>query len=312
MKKLGIMIIAFVLLFWLVNCANENQDVSQAELTESLKEIVSADEIIDLEMLDDGEALPVTYDVGELAKAVGDTFPVDFRQVRFGRILVGKPERNVEITLAETTAIALVTTTMTGKFKVVLIDTVTRTVVDSVSKDFTEITKQKLRLRRVRFTDNPKRDWRIVAVSPIIGRSLDNYLEIQRLRLQQRHGEWALELSNDSSDSLLNYFLDREQLVSLKAQGVYDIAVTVDKPLLYHDLGELVTTDFGIGIGLLKCRRYLTDEDHDHVYTGIVSMHGRRSPMCRLAVNVISAASIFVKSEPVVSTFWIIPYWTKS
>lgn len=312
MRYGSILMLSLAVTFLLVNC-DVNQSVSSQELSQALKEIVLSDEVIDLDALDDGGALSEEYNYGELAKTAGDTLPVDWRQVRFGRRINGKSTHEVTIELAETTAVALVTTTITGQFKVVLIDTTSGEVIDSVNKDFTEIAKQKLLLKRIRYTDRPKRDWRVVAASPVIGRSLGNTIEIREVRLQPRQSIGGLVLSNDTNDSLLNHLLDREQLVALKARGVYDVAVKLENSRpFYLEPGELVTFDFGMKAGVFKFRRPLLDENNDNVYEGLIGLHGKRSTMCRLVISVIDYATIFIKSAPMNSTFWALPYWVKS
>lgn len=302
------LLIGLLVALLLIGCEG-SKSVSSDELAESLKELILTDEVTDLEALNDGGALPSIYDYGTLAKTTGDTLPIDWRLVRYGRKITGRPTREVEITLAETTAVALVTTTITGQFKVVLIDTTTHTVIDSVLKDFTEMARQKLQLKRVRYTERPKKDWRVTAASPIIGRSLGNTIEIKQIRLQPRNASDNLILSNDSNDSLLDCFLDRERLVALHANGSYLVQVAIENSQpFYQEPAELVTLDFGIKPGWLKFRRPLQDVDNDNIFTGVIDWHGKQAPMCRLVINVIDYASIFVKSAPLNSTFWAVPY----
>lgn len=307
-RTIALFILSFMLV-WLSSCDTaKNSD----NLSAALKEIIEEDEVISLDALDDGGAQELTYDYGSLAKAVGDTLPVNFRQVRFGRKITAKPTREIELNIAETTAVALVTTTVTGKFKIVFVDTVQHTAIDSVTKDFTEISYQKLKLQKVRNTDNPKKDWQVVAVSPIIGRTVGNTIEIESFSLKLRNSDEGLELANDANDSLLDHFIDRQSLIKLRPNGAYNITIAIENTQpFYQEPGEFVTVNFGIKMGVLKFRRPLLDQDNDNIYTGVIMLHGHRSPMCRLFLDVIDYASIFVKSAPFNATFWAFPHWVK-
>ena len=311
-KRIAWLTMLMLPVFVLMQC-----DITDTEdnLITALKELINADEIIGIDGIDDQGAQDVQYDYGTLAKIAGDIYPANLRLVRFGRKLDAKPTREVEILATnDSIAIALVTTTATGQFKVVLMDTVSHTVADSVTKAFTEVAKQKIKLRRVRWTDRPRKDWRVVAASPIVARTVGNSIEISRISLIARNGNTTvLELVNDAEDSVLNHFLDRSVLIGMRPNGLYDLELALTNANPYPVApGELVTVHYGVKRGVLKFRRPLQDPENDDVFSGVIGLHGYRTGMCRIFFDVIDYAAIFDEAAPFNATYWAVPYLIKN
>jgi len=312
-KRIWLFIIPFLTTgIFLASCDNTTSS-DEDELISILKEIVEADSTIMLDGLDDDGAQDMEYsDDPGLAKALADTFPVDFKLVRFGRKLNLKPIRevNIEMNDEETEALAEITSTRTGYFVVVLKDTVNHTIADSVWKPFTEIAKQKLKLEKKYDTGNPRRDWKVTAFSPIIGKTVGNTIEITGLSLKK--DTVVVNFTNDETDSLLDHFFGRYDYPALKANGLYQVEMSVSNPdPFFQEPSELAMVHYGIRKGFLKCRRLLHDPENDDSFTGEIHLHGHRSHMCRVFFDVIDLASIFDTDAPLNSTYWAFPYRVK-
>jgi len=311
MKKISKVLIPgmlVVFIFWMGCESTTSSDVD--ELEPILREIVEADSTILIDGIGDEGAQTAEYDnESGLSKAVLDTFPYDFNLVRFGRKLSGHPTREVEIEIDGNIAEALVTTTITGNFIVVHIDTSTNppNILDSVSKAFTQVAKQKIRLRRFRNTNNPRHNWRVVAFSPIIARTGDKLLEIMDISIMS--DSLSITLANDSEDSLLNHFFNRFELPVFRPFMLYHVELGVNNPdPFFYDPGEGAIVHYGIKRGIMKFRRVLHDDENDDSFAGDFRVRGQGLRMRRLFFDVIDLASIFDEDAPLNSTFWAFPY----
>ena len=305
-SRIFIMGMLAVFLFWMGCESTTSSNVD--ELLSILREIIIADSTILIDGIGDEGAQTAEYDYESgLSKAVLDTFPYDFRLVRFGRRLSGHPTREVEIEIDGNVAEALVTTTITGNFIVILRDTVNHTIADSTSKPFTQVAKQKIRLRRFRNTSNPRHNWRVVAFSPIIARTGDKLLEITDISIVS--DSLSINLANDSEDSLLNHFFDRLELPIFRPFKLYHVELGVNNPdPFFYDPGEGAMVHYGIKRGVMKFRRVLRDDENDDTFEGNFRVRGQGLRMRRLFFDVIDLASIFDEDAPLNSTFWAFPY----
>jgi len=279
------------------------------EIVEALEEIVLADSVIMIDGLDDEGAIDLEYSEG-LEKAVGDTFPYDLFLVRFGKKFSGSLNKDVHIEVNGDTAIALITTTINAKFIIHLLDTTnsTVTVIDSVKKDFTITTKQNLKIAKFRNTGNPRKDWKVVAFTPILGRSDNCNLEITNIKLFYLDTT-VMDISNDQNESLLDFYIGRDTFIHFKPNVRFDVLVTVENPTPFiYEPSELALVHYGLRRGLLKIRKPLLDPENDNTFTGKIKMHGHNSHMCRIYFDLIDLASIFDKNAPVNFTFWGLPY----
>jgi len=309
MKKISKVLIPGILvvfLFWMGCESTTSSDVD--ELESILREIVIADSTILIDGIGDEGAQTAEYDYESgLAKAVLDTFPYDFRLVRFGRKLNGHPTREVEIEIDGNMAEALITTTITGNFIVILRDTVNHTIADSTSKPFTQVAKQKIRLRHFRNTSNPRHNWRVVAFSPIIARTGDKLLEITDVSITS--DSLSITLANDSEDSLLNHFFDRFELPVFRPFKLYHVELGVNNPdPFFYEPGEAAIVHYGIKRGIMKFRRVLHDDENNDSFAGDFRVGRQGCRMRRVFFDVIDLASIFDEDAPLNSTFWAFPY----
>jgi len=306
-KTTFVSIIALILTLFIIGCDSPTSEKS--DLISALKEIVESDSAVVVEGINDSGAKESAYEsMSELSKAVGDTFPLSYRLVKFGRKITSRPTLETEITLVDdSSATALVKTTTSGQFIVILRDTVNYTIADSVSKPFTEIAYQRLKLHKVSDTGDDKKDWRVTAFSPIISRTENCSIEITRLNLQD--DSLAIELSNDSEDTLLNVFFDRSDIASLRPNGQYSVEIDVGNPNpFFYEPGELALVHYGATRGMMKFRHPLEDPENNGSFVGEIRLHGNRAPMCRVFFDVINLASIFDKNAPFEATYWAFPY----
>lgn len=298
-----------VLVLYLARCENTTGHDDQ-ELLDAIKDIVLADSVVMLDGFDDGGAADVDYEQG-FAKAVSDTFPLDFFLVRFGRRITEKPKRDVVVEISGDTAIAEITSTIHGKFIVHYIDTTNHVLKDSVVKDFTTVTKQRIKLYKHRNTRNPGRNWKVVAFTPIVGRTEGSDLEILSVSVD-RNGEKIFSIENDSTDSILDFYIDRDTFVNFRSNVLLHVEMTVANPTPFvYEPGEVALVHYGVRRGIMKARKRLTDPENDNVFEGFIRMHGHGSHMCRTFFDLIDMATIFDKSAPVNSTFWALPYRVK-
>ena len=307
MKKIIWIVIAAALLIGLTGC--DATTTSQSELRAVLESLVLADSTIAINGLEDGSPRPAEYDVeGGLAKAA-DTLPYNFRTIRFGRRFMAQPEREVELTIApdEQSAEALVMTTVSGVFFVVTIDTVNHVPVDTVIKPFVQTTRQKLRLEKFRATSNPRRNWRVTALTPILGATANNLIAIGQVSITGSNVN--ITLSNPVADSLLNIWFERADLPVLGPRQIFGVTMTVTNPdpFIYAP-GELAAVHYGINPQVLKFRRILSDPENDDTFTGRFTTANQGARMRTLFLDVIDLRSIFNTEAPFDATFWAIPY----
>jgi len=305
LRMVLLMMLAVILVFYLASC--ENAAGPSDDLIDAIKDIVLADSVVMLDGFDDGGAADADYEQG-LAKAVLDTFPLDYFAVRFGRRITGKPERDVVVEISGDTAVAEITSTIYGKFIIHYVDTTNHVLKDSVIKDFTVVTKQRVKLYKYRSTRNPKRNWKVVAFTPIVGRTEGSDLEILSVCVDH-NGEEIFSIQNDSTDSILNFYIGRETFVNFRPNVTLHVKMSVANPTPFiYEPGEVALVHYGVRRGIMKARRRLTDPENDDVFEGLVRMHGHGSHMCRTFFDLIDMATIFDKGAPVNSTFWALPY----
>jgi hypothetical protein len=279
------------------------------ELVAILEQIVLQDSTILLDGLDDGSAMEEEYqfDLSFGKIVVQDTFPSNFRLVRFGRKFDGDPVRVVEIENDGRNADAFITTTRTGNFIVILRDTLTHMVIDSVSKPFTQVAWQQLKLHKFRDQDDESRNWRIVAFSPILSRTGTKALEITLLTLTGE--DIDINLSNNTGDTMLDYYFDRFGLPIFHPAEQFEVNLMVSNadPFAYAP-GEAAMIHYGLRRHILKNRRALRDPENDNIFSGQLYMHRSGYAMFMAFFDVIDLASIFDTAVPLNATFWAIPY----
>jgi len=299
--------IMLILALFIIGC--DSPTSGKNDLISALKEIVESDNAVVTEGINDSGAMESVYEsLSELSEATGDTFPMNYRLVKFGRKIATKPTMETDITLVDdSSATALIKTTTSGKFIVILRDTVNRGIADSVSKPFTEIAYQRLKLHKVADTGDDRKDWRVTAFSPIISRTENCSIEITHLSL--RDDSLTIELSNDSENTLLSVFFDRSNIASLRPSGKYSVEIDVTNPdPFFYEPGELALVHYGVTRGMMKFRQPLEDPENDGSFVGEIRLHGQRSPMCRTFFDVINLSSIFDKNAPFEATYWAFPY----
>ena len=311
MKKLtsSISIMFLMIAITWMGCESTTS-VSEDEMVSAIMELVESDSTITLDGIGDGGAIEEEYEYdGELIKAVMDTFPESYWLVRFGRKLSGQISREFDVEVEGDSAYVMVTTTMTGDFKVVLLDTANHTIEDSISKPFTQISKQQILVRRFRRTDNPRRNWRVIGFSPILSRSVGNTIEITDLLVESDSNDFSLSLSNDSEDSILDRFLSRDELPVLRPWQRYHVELGVSNPdPFYYEPGEGAIVHYGLKRHILKFRRPLRDPENDDTFEGYIRIHRGSPRMCRIFFDLIDLASIFDTDAPFNSVFWALPY----
>lgn len=262
--------------------------------------------------LDDGGAQPPSYEAGATPKA-GDYI----EPVRYGRR--GKYTlESVDITFEgapgepDSLAIATVTKTFTGTFVVVAKDT------DSASpeaykvyeKPFETTVVRRAKLRRVAFTDNPLRNWRIVQVTMSKAQSVPTTVNIVSLTVEAP-GQSPLVITEP-----LDYWLPRHKGLPMFAPGdTVKVYVALTNSNTYPPPpGTTVLLHFGVDRGFHRARRPLNDQGlypdqvaGDGVFSGSwVVKHDQG--LRHLVIDAIDNGTIYDDTAPYNSVQWGMVY----
>ena len=308
MKKLSLVLALSVGLLLLFsgcdNLSTESDEPSQSEIEEAILAIVNADSTTSLDgFFDQDDYAPdYSYDQGGLLKISSpqDTLPNDLPHIRFGRRLTGDFQRTVDVNIVDDTAYVSITTQFDAEFRVVFIDTsdTSGELPDPVVKPFTATSLQNLKLLRFRHTRNPRLNWRIIAVSPRVIFTENTPIYINSITLST-DGNTVFSLTNDDSSSVLNLWIDRDNLPVLHQGDTLHLVVGVENPdPFYYDPGELCFLNMGVHRRILRFRRLLFDPENDNTFERNVRVHRRVPVMCRLFIDLIDYRSIFDTEAP--------------
>jgi len=184
MKKFAVLTLSFFLI-GLVGCSKSPVDVQEN------------DEAVIAQMLSDSTDL--VYDAlnDETDDAIQDDSPnwlarstvatTSWVRFHFGRIATKKEKRNIEVVMdSDTTATAYIYIKIEGKFKIFKAEGIApdSALVTKVEKPMVHELERIVHLRKVRNTDDPRKNWRIKDVSMRNGHSPDNTVEIVELRIK--------------------------------------------------------------------------------------------------------------------------------
>lgn len=317
MKKI-LPVLIMISMIW-VGCGdsrNQNDDISE------LLKLIENDEMLKLDLLDEGGALDEEYtdgiEDGGGYKIMADTlWPNSNYRLRFGRQILNH-ERDVSFDIQDDTAYADISRSISGNFFVVAFDS-NHTMVDSFVKAFDSDF-----YRRVRFTRNDSssnRPWRINAFTIGTGVS-GSKVNITSLACYDTNtGDTLYSYSaNDAGD----VFILRSDVPTFapRDQVRIEISVTNEEPVFSVDSldsGEKAILNFGRERGERARRRFndsglFGDETAgDNIFTmlwrvhGIHPNHGNRR-VFNTHFDVIDNATLFISDGGYNVAVWSIPY----
>lgn len=309
--------------FILTSC--EDNQTSYTELEAELDQILLRDEMLGLDGFGDEGAAAEEYSEGledNSAKLLieGDYPPDSIWTYRFGR-LIEEVNRDVQYTHGEDEILAEIYCTVTGLFIVKVFDT-TFTMIDSVTKPFTQDFQRKVRFEPA---DNPEVDstaWRVKDFTIGVG-GIGEKVAITKLeyfRPSEDQTTWESVFSMEA-ENVLDTFISREDIPTFPAWSYVRVEVTVsnDEPIYDFRSGEKVMMHFGRD-RRHKARRCMFDNGEfggdevalDDVFTRIWSIHGpgwgHNSRAFRSFFDVIDFGTLFNTQEDVHTSFWSFPY----
>ncbi|MGQ9560256.1 MAG: choice-of-anchor X domain-containing protein [Candidatus Oleimicrobiaceae bacterium] len=292
---------------------NPTQAVDRAADEAAIRAIIAADLDVFHELgIDDAGAQAPEYDATGLPKS-GDYI----EPVRYGRR--GKYElESVDIQFSgvpgepDTIAIATITKTFTGTFVVAAKDT------DSTTPEAYKVYEKPVRttvvrkalLRRVAYTDNPRRNWCLVAVTMSEGVSDQTTINVASLRVEAS-GQEPLVITDP-----LEYWRDRHQGLPVFAQGdTVKVYVALTNSNHYPpEPGTTVLVHFGVDRWWQRGRRPLNDNGvypdmaaGDGVFSGswvVGHGHGLR----HLVIDAIDNGTIYDDRAPYNAVCWGMVY----
>ncbi len=292
---------------------NPTQAVDRAADEAAIRALITADPDVfhELGIYDGGAQVP-EYDATGMPKS-GDYI----EPVRYGRR--GKYElESVDIQFSgepgepDTIAIATITKTFSGTFVVVARDT------DSTTPEAYKVYEKPVRtnvvrkamFRRVGYTDNPRRNWCLVAVTLSEGVSEQTTINVTSLTIEAP-GQEPLVITDP-----LEHWMDRHQGLPVFAQGdTVKVYVTLTNSNHYPpEPGTTVLVHFGVDRGWQRGRRPLNDEGlypdmvaGDGVFSGSwVVRHGHG--LRHLVIDAIDNGTIYDDRAPYNAVCWGMVY----
>ncbi|MDZ7294891.1 MAG: hypothetical protein ONB14_05700 [candidate division KSB1 bacterium] len=287
--------------------------VDRSAEEEAIRTIVLGDVEVFHEMgLDDGGAQPPSYEVGATPKAGDYIEPVRYgRRGKFSLVSV-----DIEFEAApgelDTLAIATVTKTFTGTFVVVAKDSENTPpqAYKVYEKPIETTVVRKAKLRRVAYTDNPLRNWRIVQVSMSQSQSVPTTIDIARVWIEPP-GQEPLVIADP-----LSYWLPRHIGLPLFSAGdTVKVYVSLTNSNSFPPPpGTTVLVHFGVDRGLHRARHVLNDQGAypdqvagDGVFSGCwVAKHDQG--LRHLLIDAIDNGTIYDDAAPYNSVQWGMVY----
>ncbi len=311
-KLLSIFVASFVLLF--VGCQDSTLDPIVNETTgtsdtEALQQIADEDSAL--------ASFEPNYNEEEAMTFLGKTQTAIF-PLRVGQ-KVRLVNRNLNVDFQGDSAFGTLTRTFEGTlFIAASYDSVTThdsSAVDTIiQKPFTSVITTKLIFKKVDNTDNPKRNWRLVAISLPEGGTQSPNIDITKLILTYENGE-VLEITSPN-----DYFLSRgrpvfKQIPTMRRNQ--DINVKVELNSAYAE-DDFVTLTYGAdhrGRHRAKKRfELISSLPNGNGYTKVYEQTFRTHQFpgyYHAIINAFPRQVIFDDAAPVESESWGIPYIIK-
>ena len=340
MKKIKMIRVLNILLFVAIffNACVDLKDNSENDKSELMR-LLDEDTVIGLDGYDDEGIVDLEFDTGlesiGMSKVTEDTLRYgEGYRIRFGRQIINR-ERAVDFSVDGDTAIGLISYNLNGIFRVLVKDTSSLEIIDSMSfsKNFETLMTRKVKFFKISDNSNPDGyRWKISAITPIVGSSGDkvsisslNIFSVDTLINDNgenlySQGELLFAMNSDNSGDL---YLDRENLPTFNAfqQVIIKIDVENNGPEYALDslgVGEWVMHRFG-RTSYQRGRRKLNDRGvasdslaNDNMHTAIWRLpgpgFGRDTRVFRSFFNTIDLATIFVASSEHHNFTWSIPY----
>ncbi|MBC7187184.1 MAG: hypothetical protein H5U38_09140 [Calditrichaeota bacterium] len=279
----------------------------------AIRAIVLADVDVFHEMgLDDGGAQPPEYEAGGLGKSSDYIEPV--RYGRRGKFTL----ESVDIQFfgvpgePDTLAVATITKTFTGTFVVVAKDTDSTTpeAFKVYEKPVRSTVIRKAKLQRVGYSENARRNWRIVEVSMSEGISEQATVSIPSMTIAAPRQEPIVV-----SDPLDFWLKRRDGLPCFAPGDTIKLYVAVTNSNHYPPApGTTVLVHFGVDRWLQRARRPLNDEGiypdlvaGDGVFSGCwVAKH--EQGLRHMVIDAIDHGTIYDDVAPYNSVCWGLVY----
>ncbi len=310
-SKFNPAIAAFLMLFILIGCSNDNivnPDEENLSDKEALLKIVDEDEVLGSFELNYNEE-----DVlGFLGKVNTEIFPVRVGQRM--RIV----NRNMDITIVGDSAFGKLTKTFEGiLFIAASYDSLVpgNPNVDTlIQKPFSTTVTRNIVFKKIDNTSFPKRNWRITAISLPEGGTLTENIKIKELTVFLPNGDTI------SVTSPNDYYLSKDpgfkRLIPIFSRN-QDVLVRVKVQSLY-EVEDFVTLTYGAHKGdLVRAKRKfeLIDSQFDGQYyqkTYEQTWRTRQFPGYKHAiVNALPKQVLFDDASAVEENSWGIPYYVK-
>ncbi len=183
MKRLIVFILS-VFLIGMVGCSKSPNDVPENDEAVIAQMLLDSTELVYDAITDETDDAIQDDSPNWLAKSAVTT--TSWIKFHFGRIATKPIERNVEVVKdSDTTATAYIYLKIEGKFKVFKAEGIApdSALVTKNTKPMIHEIERIVHLRKVRNTDNPRKNWRIKDVSMRYGHSPNNTVEIVELRI---------------------------------------------------------------------------------------------------------------------------------
>lgn len=312
-----------LLLLGLIACENNTTGIDQnssnalqQENSEAIKAVLEDSIDIFYEAIDDEtEANMLTDEPNWLG---GGSLPKTAAiKTRFGRIFRRPVEHSIEIVYdTDTTATASVYSKILGKFVVLKVERNTDTTsINRFEKEMVHEVERIVHLKKIRETDNPRRNWKIVDISIKDGASPDHTVEIVELEVIPE-GQDPVVIENP-----LEYFMNGINMFTFPRLTDVKLRVKVrnssSAPIVYPEgtqATENVRLHFGRNrkghFGRSKLEWVGQDDLGNNIYEGKWTIRQFRG-MHHAVIDVIDNGTILSNDEqtyPYDSNTWAMPY----
>ena len=310
-----------------ISCESEEDQYADRE--SELLSLISEDDVLGLDGLDDGGAVEDEYTEGSFessgkinsGKVMEEFSPDDGYTYRFGRKIISKT-KTITFTHEDDFSIADINRSITGEFVCMAIDTTFEpdsTVMDT-SKPFTSNFHRKVRFLRNEETTG--RRWKIDALTIGTGMTGD-LIDIIKLEYKTRDSEsdnWisAYVVTGDNVDTT---WIDRDSIPTFPSWSEVKVEVSVSNnsdPVFNYKSGEGVRLHYGLRHNF-KARRKLHDDgndpdenENDNIFTKSWLIHGPgilyNQRIFRSFYDVIDYNTLFNTEAGVHTAVWALPY----
>ena len=312
-SKLLIVLFTLVTILISTACSEEDSlllsDSNTLSDKEALEKIVDEDESL--------QSFDANYDEQEAMDFVLGKTAEEIYPVRVGQKM-HLVQRNLELTFEGDEAFGTLTKTFEGVLFIVAASEPIDVPIDEIDldvyeKSFSTVITRNLKFVKVDNTEDPRKNWKLVAISLPVGGTLDNNIEIESVTIYLPDGESIIITEP------LEYFLSRgpslERLVPTLAQ-FETVGVEVNIKSIYPEVDYVTLTHGALRVRKnIRAKRrfsYVEDyQDHDGYYYRTYKgewVVNQFKGFKHAVINAFPWGVIKDSVAPVESSSWGIPY----